>query len=198
MLTGPAAARLTLTFQQRIATIGLKAAKLVAATWDGLAGYDEEDIAAYTSRTSAAMAAAKAASVQAGVGYYSTLVQFRPPSVNPREVPIEVDPREPFIAYWNALKGGHGLEAALESGNARAQATARNLATSASRQAGDTALRKARLEVDGWSRNTDSGACEWCRGLTQFVWDTAAEADFGHDRCNCSVEPVIAVASLAA
>lgn len=198
MITGPAAQRLTRTFQGRIATIGGKAARLTSAAWGGLSAYDEADVATFAARTASTLAAAKAAAVQAGVGYYATLVQFRPPAVNVRDVPVTADPREPFIAYWNALKGGNSFESALESGSARAEAVARNLATSASRQAGDVALRESGQQVDGWERVPDSGACDWCLLVAGQVYNTAESADFGHDRCGCSASPLIAVATVTA
>jgi hypothetical protein len=196
MLTGPAARRLTRTFQARIALIGDRAARVTAARWLGLPGYDEEDVGRFETATRAVLQAAHAAAVHSGVGYYATLGQFRPPSVAVREVPYVVDPREPFVAYWNALDKGHPWEDAVRSGSGRAEAVARNLATSSSRKAGDVTMRKANQRVDGWSRNTDANPCPWCRGLTSFVFETAESADFGHDRCNCSVSPVIRVGSI--
>ena len=193
MITGPAADRLTRTFQERVALIGERAARRAAAEWLRLASYDEADVALYASRTAVSMNAVKAAAVRTGTAYYSTLGQFRPPSVRVSDVPVVHNPREPFIAYWNALDGGNPWDAAVQSGTARAEATGRNLATSASRQAGDVTLRKANQRPEGWSRNTDGKACEWCRGLTAYVFPTAEAADFGHDRCGCSVAPVIRV-----
>lgn len=192
MITGPSAARLTRTFQELVARIGERAALVAAARWQALGSYDETDVARFAAQTRAATTGAHAAAIRAGTGYYSTLAQIRPPSVAVRDVPLEVDPREPFIAYWNALDGGHPWEAARESGRARSMAVMRNLATSTSRRAGDVTMAKARLEVVGWERNTDGGACEWCRGLTSHVFKSAESADFGHDRCGCSVAPLVA------
>jgi hypothetical protein len=196
MLTGPAAQRLTRTFQNRIALIGDRAAAVMAAQWERLGTYNVSDVHRYESQTRAAAAAAKSTAVHTGVAYYATLVQFRPPSVNPREVPVDFNPREPFIAYWNALEGGHSWEDAVQSGAARAEAVARNLATSASRKAGDVTMRKAGQRIDGWARNTDANPCPWCREVAAGVFETAESADFGHDRCNCSVAPVIRAGSV--
>ena len=197
MIEGPARQRLTRTFQQRIATIGDRAARVTAARWMALGSYDEADVDRYTAQTRPAFTAAHAAAVVLGVGYYSTLGQFRAPAVNPRDVPLTVDPREPFIAHWRALNHGHPFEAAVESGQARAQAIARNLATSSARKAGDVTMRAANQRVEGWGRDTDANPCPWCRGLTDFVYETADAADFGHDRCNCSVSPLVAAGEVS-
>ncbi len=194
MIEGPARTRLTETFQRRIATIGDRAARVAVARYMTLGGYDEADIARYAAQIARAMTAAHDAAVHTGVGYYVTLAQIRPPSVNARDVPMTLDPREPFIAHWRALNHGQPYEAAIESGAGRAEAVARNLATSSARKAGDVTMRKANQRVDGWARDTDANPCPWCRGLTQYVFETADSADFGHDRCNCSVAPVIRAA----
>jgi hypothetical protein len=196
VLTGPAAQRLTRTFQARIALIGDRAARVAAARWLGLPGYDEEDVARFETSTRAVLQAAHAAAVHSGVGYYATLGQFRPPSVAAREVPYVVDPREPFVAYWNALDKGHPWEEAVRSGSARAEALARDLATSSSRKAGDVTMKKANQRVEGWSRSATAGACPWCKGLEQYVWETAEATDFGHTRCHCTPVPMVSVGSL--
>lgn len=196
MITGPAERRLTRTFQERIAAVGARAAAVTSAAFTALGSYDEADIPRYAARTRPALTAAHASGVRLGTAYYSTLVQIRPPAVRLTDVPLTADPRVPFIAYWNALKAHEPWESAVQSGAARAEAEARNLTTSASRRAGDVSMRRANQRVEGWARNTDASACPWCRGLTQFVFDTAEAADFGHDRCGCSVTPVIRVADV--
>lgn len=196
MLTGPSARRLTRTFQNRIALIGARAARLTAAQWASLPGYDEADVPRFTAGTRAALQAAHAAAVHTGVGYYATLAQIRAPSVKVTDVPYTADPREPFIAYWRALAGGNSPEAALQSGAARAEAVARNLSTSSARRAGDVTFRKADVQVDGWGRDPDARACPWCLTVADGVFRTAESADFGHDRCGCSVSPLIAVGTV--
>ena len=191
MIEGPARDRLTRTFQERIGTIGERAARVTSARWLALGSYDEADVARYAAQVRAALAAAHDAAVHTGVGYYVTLAQARPVSVNVRDVKMTADPREPFIAHWRALNHGQSYEDAIASGEARSQAMARNLATSSARQAGDVTMRKANQRVDGWARDTDANPCPWCRGLTEYVFETAESADFGHDRCNCSVSPVV-------
>ena len=194
MITGPAADRLTGTFQRRIRQVGDRAARLAAARWDALGSYDEADVPRYAAQTRNTAAAAHAAAVVAGAGYYATLGQFRPPAVSPRDVPLELDPREPFIAHWNALQAHEPWEAAVLSGQARSMAVMRNLAVSSARRAGDVTLRKARQTVDGWERRTDAKPCPWCVGVAADVYGSAAAADFGHDRCGCSVVPLISAA----
>jgi hypothetical protein len=191
VITGAPARKLTRTFQERVALIGDRAARTAAAEWMRLTSYDEAAVQVYAAATRSAMTAAKAAAVRTGTAYYATLGQFRPPAVKVTDVKITPNPREPFIAYWNALEGGHPWEEAIESGSARAEAAARNLSTSAARQAGDVTMSRARQEPSGWQRIPDGDACPWCLDLASFTFPSAEAADFGHDRCNCSVVPVL-------
>lgn len=181
----------TRRFQTTIARIGDRAATLTQREWAALGHWDEADVETFAQATEATLAAAKNAAVQTGRGYYAIRARlFRPPVVTAKMVPVTADPREPFIAYWQALKSGNPVEAAIESGTARAGAIARNLATSAGRQTGGVLYRAAGVNPTYWVRVADADACSWCQDVADGEYGSESSADFGHDRCGCSVEPV--------
>jgi hypothetical protein len=183
---------LTRRHQTFLDRLGLRAGVLLASVWDGLDGYDEADVDDFEARSRPPLAAAKRVAVASSVAYFSTLAQIRPAAIEPGDVPVPVETREPFIAYWAALKNGHPVEAALESGRGRAAAIAANFVVSAARRTGDHATASAEVDVIGFERVANRGACTWCRARSGTVYDTAEAADYGHDRCHCSAAPVFA------
>lgn len=174
-------------FQQRVALIGDRAGTRTASIWRTV-GHDEENIAEFARKAGPTLAAAKTAAVATGVAYFAARARIRPVSIG--EVDVPVLHREPFIAYWQALKNGHPIEDAIQSGLARADAMARNLVVSVSRRSGDALYRKAGLKVAHWNRDTDADACPWCEEVATQTYSSAETADFGHDRCGCSPFPV--------
>lgn len=180
---------LTRRYQTATALIGDRAATLTAHHWKAV-GHDEANIPEFAHRAAPAFNAAKTAAVQLSSGYYSLLTGRRPVGVNPRDVLIDPDVRAPFIAYWNALKGGAGDDAVL-SGIARAEAIARNFAVSSGRRTGDVVMHRQGLRPGDWTRITDGGACAWCEEVAAQTYSSAEAADFGHDRCGCTAVPNI-------
>lgn len=181
--------QLTRRFQHRIATIGDRAAGITATHWAALPGHDEADIPAFAHKAGPTVQAAKQAAVATGVAYYALRNRIRVPAVKARSVPIEPDFREPFIAYWQGLKNGHPLEEAQQSGFARAGAMTHNLAVSAARLSAVAVLAHANREPSHWIRTPDADACPWCIEVADLTFATAEDADIGHDRCGCSIDP---------
>jgi hypothetical protein len=183
----------TRTFQTTIARIGDRAAALTARQWAALGNWDEADVEAFARASAPTLQAAKDAAVQSGRGYYAVRAKLlRPPTITSAMVDVAADPREPFIAYWRALKSGNPIDAAIESGTARAGAIARNLASSASRRTADVLYSRADVYVGRWVRVPDANACDWCQLIAEGNggYKSAETADFGHDRCNCTAEPM--------
>lgn len=182
---------LTRRFQSRVDRIGARAAALTATAWAQLDTHDREDIATFVAATAPTLTATKAASVATAVAYYSVLTETRAPAISPLDVLVPNETREPFIAFWRALKTGNSLEDALASGRARSAAIARNLAVSSSRRTGDVFFDRSDLKPIGWERVLDAGACPWCELVAGQLYKSAESADFGHDRCGCSAVPVL-------
>lgn len=186
-LRGP----LTRRFQTNIAELGDRAGTRAAAAFASLDSHDRADIIRFARKADPVIAAAKAGAVRTAVGYYALLAAVRPVAVTAAEVPISANVRDPFVSTWRALQAGHPYADAVAAGAARAEAVARNVVTSSARQAGDLFVAKARLNVEGWERIPDGGACPWCIEAAAGVYRTAESADFGHDRCGCIAAPIL-------
>lgn len=183
--------RLTRRFQNEVARIGNRAGVLTARQFDQLESYDDADVETFARGAAPALVAAKTAAVATGVAFYARKARLRTiPGISAAEVPTTANAREPFISYWRALKSGNTVEDARLSGLARAAAIARNLATSSARLAGPVVLeRYSDRPVHGWIRVPDGAACDWCIAAAEAFYASAADADIGHDRCGCSIEP---------
>lgn len=99
-----------------------------------------------------------------------------------------VDMREPFIAFATALRQGSSLEDAVLSGALRAQGLGESAAYWAARAA-NNAVDDPRIV--GWTRTLTGNACAWCVLVAGQTYKTAESASFGHQRCDCGVDPII-------
>lgn len=185
-------APLTRRFQVTLAAIGAQSAVRMQAAWERLDSYDENQIDQFAELAAPTLSGAKGAAVRNAVGYYALLAGVRPVPVLANEVPVVANVREPFIATWQALSSGTPFADAVAAGSARAEAIVRNLITSSSIQTGDIVAQRAGLEVRGWERVPDAGACEWCLTVAPGFYTSAETADFGHDRCGCTTTPIFA------
>lgn len=104
----------------------------------------------------------------------------------------KVDAREPFISTWLALKGGAALTEAIAAGSARVDAMVGDYVTSSARQTGDAVVEKSGLKIVGWERIPDDTACDWCLEVSPGFYTSAESADFGHNNCGCTAEPIYA------
>lgn len=100
---------------------------------------------------------------------------------------VELD--EPFLALARALKAGRGLEAAIEAGRLRAEGLGESAVQWASRAANEAVEGDERIV--GWTRTLTGLACSWCRDVARQRYRTAESASFGHQRCDCGVDPII-------
>lgn len=99
-----------------------------------------------------------------------------------------VDLREPFIALANSLSKGGTIEAAVLSGALRAQGLGESAAYWAAR-ATNTGVDDSRIV--GWTRTISGNACEFCQLVSTQRYHSAESASFGHQRCDCGVDPII-------
>lgn len=189
MLTETAMVALTIRYQRRLAQITDPVARISRAAWDSLARHDEEDVDQYAALIARPVAAAKQATVSVSSGYYSALATTRPPPLAARDVPVDFDPRVPFISFWQALGSG-SVDDALASGASRAQAVVGDFVTSTGRQTGGIVTRSTGQTVVGWRRVLTGVSCVWCATVATRRYHSAESADFGHDRCNCGAVPI--------
>lgn len=190
MLSEAVLVALVRRFQLQLATVSARTALAVTAAWDALDSYDEADVERFAARAAPAERAGKATAVALAAGFYSLMASVRPAPIPPTAIPVAIDPREPFIAYWRSLKAGKPWEDALLSGRGRAEAVADNLVISSARRTGDAVAEANGLQLQGWRRVLTGSSCAWCATVATQRYRTAESADFGHARCDCTAVPI--------
>lgn len=188
-LPKPVLAQLTRRFGLSLAQITTLAAPQLQALWAKLPGYDEAQIAEFERRAGPIIATAKQATVHHAAGFYALAAGIRPPSITPNHVDVTPDLRGPFIQTWSALKHGDTEDGAIAAGFSRVEAMAANFVASASRLTGDAVYSQANVEPQGWQREPEGNACDWCLEMAQNTYRSADSCDFGHDRCQCIAVP---------
>lgn len=183
---------LTRRFQQSLRRISNASTPAIARAWNGLDAYDEADIDTFASKSAPTLNAAKFAAVRQAAGYYALTSGVRAVGVQAKSILVEPDTRAPFIATWLALKNGAPFEVAVENGASRLDALVDNLVVSSARQTGDEVVERSGLRIVGWERVPDGNACPWCEEVAAGFYASAESADFGHDNCGCSAEPIYA------
>lgn len=101
----------------------------------------------------------------------------------------DIDLTEPFIALGRALANGRGMRDAVEAGRLRAHGLGESGVQWAARAANAAVENDERIV--GWTRTLTGLACEWCRMVATQRYRTADSASFGHQRCDCGVDPII-------
>lgn len=188
-------AALTRRFQHVLNTLGASTAQRLRPAWGALPEYNEAQIVTFAKKATPILNAAKSAAVHHAGAYYALTAGVRPVGINVATIAVEPDLREPFISVWQALKSGNSYEHAVTAGEERLDAVSRDLIVSSARQTGDEVVSKAGLRVVGWERITDEDACPWCEEVAPGFYLTAESADFGHDRCGCTADPIFADAN---
>lgn len=190
----PAERRTALTrrFQHVMNTLGDSTAARLRPAWLALGEYNEAQIPTFTRKATPVLNAAKSVAVKHAAAYYALHAGVTPVGVSVASITVEADLREPFISVWQAFQSGASFEAAVNAGEGRLDAVSRDLLVSSGRQTGDEVVQRAGLRIVGWERVPDDGACPWCEEVAPGFYTSAESADFGHDRCGCSAEPIYA------
>lgn len=172
-------------YQQHLHQAGMASGQALADVWDQLDQWDEADVerfaalaapAAQTAQNHAAALAAAFVSLAAAVPTPQTTVTPTP------------DWRSPFTAYWASLANGTPWERAVTVGRNAADALGFDAVQGAAR-ATTSEIDRAEPAITSWQRIPDGGACDWCLTVAEQTYHSAESADFGHDRCGCSVVP---------
>lgn len=196
MATSPLAADrlapLTAEFQRVLIALGEHSTPHLQALWAKLPNYDEPQVERFAREATPFLTAAKLVAVRHAVGYYSLAAGTSPIAVPIDAIAVNADMREPFISIWNALKHGEPFDSAVAAGSGRVDAVVRNLVTSSARRTGDLVIGQSGRKFHGWRRIPDAHACPWCIQVAGQRYKTAESADFGHDRCGCTAQPVFA------
>lgn len=179
----PAQRALLTRYRATLARYQARLASVVTGLWVARI----EDIDEFTEQATPVLAGAKQVAVSASSGFNGLLLGITP-SVDPGDVDVDPKIRGPHTAYWHALKEGRPWEEAVTAGRSVAEHTATDYITHTARRTGDLVAAQSDRTVR-WQRVT-GGGCDWCNRLNGTVYASAADADFGHERCKCSAVPV--------
>ena len=172
--------------QQRI-----QLSRALGAAFVQLPGHDEADAARYIAAMGPVVAGAKAATTSTSAAFSALLLDLPTPAVTAQMVATSANLRTPFTAMWHAFSEHRPYTEALAAGRSAAEATGESFVQSTARRTGD-----AVAEVTGqkirWQRVAEPGSCPWCAERNGGIYISAADGDYGHDRCHCDVIPVAA------
>lgn len=174
---------LTRRYQQHLAVTGDRLGATAAQTWDELGSWDEADIETFTARLQPAAVAAQSHAASLAAAFIA-LATTSP--ITPVTAP-SVDWAPAFFVYWKSLTAGT-WEDALQVGRNQAEALGFDAVQSAARDA-SAQIDRQQPAITRWARIPDAGACDWCLEVAGDQYLTAESADFGHNRCGCSVVP---------
>jgi hypothetical protein len=186
------AARAHITAQARLRAL---AEHGVTAAWNGLSGYDEEDVERFLTRALPVVSAAQLQSVALTDAFLAMAVGRSPLGVGGEHLtgaavrggtePEEVY-RRPFVTVWSALKAGSQWDNAVAAGLARVTASAAvdvQLAMrSTLREIGE-----ADDAITGYERVPDGGACDLCLMASTQLYRVSVLQPI-HNRCGCGVD----------
>lgn len=168
---------------------GATAAQLVRL-WRSLGSYDESNQERWARLAGPPVTAAQSQAIDTQIAYLEARMGH--PIRFDRKGLLElaaVDLDEPFFALGRTFAGGGSPEEAIASGLARAQALGESAVQWAARAANTSVESDERIV--GWTRTLTGLACEWCRMVATQRYRTAESASFGHQRCDCGVDPII-------
>lgn len=96
----------------------------------------------------------------------------------------------PFFETWHELSQGAPLDAALASGQAKAESTAAtDLALSSRAAFSEAEVSPATPTIIGYRRVANAGACNFCQEV-DGAFCLSADASPLHSGCSCTLEPV--------
>lgn len=170
----------------------------VAAAWDDLPSYDEENVPDFLAQAIAAVHAAQRFAVSLTEAFLAAVTGRAPIGIDP-DVVIDnvrpgVNPEEvyhrPFVDVWGALKDHQPWQDAVAKGRDRALSTADMDVQLAHRET----LRQVGEQDDlilGYARVNDANACDFCRLVSGQRYRTDQLMPV-HNRCGCSVDVITA------
>lgn len=184
-----------ITAQQRLRAI---IASAVTNAWNGLPGYNRENVDQFLSTALPVVLAGQTHSVVLTEAYLARALGRQPLGVVPGDLigaavrngtPPETVYTRPFIQLWAALGNGTRWEDAVHGALSRATSTAETDVQLSSRAAFQ-AVQNADHGIRGYRRTPDAGACPYCLTLAgAFV--KSADAMPLHPHCGCSLTPVV-------
>ncbi len=182
-----------ITAQERLRAL---VSRGVMLRWQGLPGYDEDDVDPFVSAVVPIVLAAQRQSVSLTDAYLARALGRAPLGVDAARIigglrgdtTPDQTYRRPFVNVWTALAKGVPFEQAVAAGLARATATAAMDVQLAHRSALQ-AVQDADPRIQGWQRVADGGACDFCLALDGAFMKSADVMPL-HNGCGCGLEPL--------
>lgn len=187
---------LTQRYQHELARTRAVTANAVAQAWDDLGTYHEADIAPFLDAVTPVVSGAQAHAVALTDGYLALRTKRDPFGVDPAEldlrngVPLEEVYRRPFVTTWTALSRGAGIRDAIQAGRSRAAGSAEMDVALATRSSASAAI-QLDDRVVGYERVPDGGACDFCLLVSTQRYHSEDLMPI-HNRCGCTVDPILA------
>lgn len=175
-------------YQRRLLLYRTLTSAGLGTLWDDLDSYTDEDLERFQVQAEPLLAGVKAATVATSAAFFALALGLSPAGVKAADVAVEPRITHPFLSTWHALKEGRPFEEAVAAGRSQAEAVGFDFVQSTSRRTGDYVAKASGRKVR-WQRVPGGDACSWCHTVAGQTYYSAESADFGHDRCDCSVVP---------
>lgn len=181
------AVRLTRRYQQRLVAIGDQAETRMGSLWDDLGSWDEADVERFILQAGPVTLGVQRAASALTVGYLGLMVGKQVPTLADFAAP---DLRGAFLAYWGSLGRGEQWDRAITTGRTRAGTIGLDAAHTSARDTA-TVADDSESSIVGWERVPGGVTCEFCATVSTQRYHSAESASFGHERCDCSVVPIV-------
>lgn len=175
-------------YRAAIERIRIRTAAGLASVWDDQPGYDAANVASFARTAAPILEAAKTATATSSAGFYALILNTPPPGLDIARIPAAADVRQPFTATWHALSEGRPYDEAVRVGRSAMEAVGDSFVQSTARLTGDAVAETVDRTIR-WRRVAEPGACDWCQERDGTVYPSAADGDYGHERCHCDVIP---------
>lgn len=152
--------------------------------WARLGSWDRKDIARLADELAPLAGGAQAHAAALAAALAAMLKTLTVPTITPVD---EIDWSPAFHSYWGSLSTNSWEDALLIGGNAAAAVGFDGVQYAARDAARQVDAREP--AITAWERVPDGEACDWCIEVAGQTYHSAESADFGHDRCGCSVVP---------
>lgn len=181
-------ARLVRNYQQHLSVTGGSLSATATQAWDELGSWNEPDIEAFTTAVTPAADAALSNAQSLAAGFVALAAQLDIGTLPEIGAPAAPNWPSAFQTLWAGLANGRPWDQSFGAGRSVIDAVSVNSVHDAARQT-TTAIDRSEPRLTRWERIPDGNACDWCLTVADQTYSTADSADFGHDRCGCSVVP---------
>lgn len=181
--------------KRRVRELALRELRSV---WEGLPGYDEEDVVGWLALALPLILLAQRQTALLTDAYIARATERQPLGVDLEQVigaavrngtPLEQVYRRPFVTLWSELGQGRSFEAGRDKARERMEATA---AWDIQASFRDTLVQVGERDQNLWGfqRVANPDACEFCLRVNgaQFLKTNPLPL---HPWCQCGVEPVV-------